>query len=52
LNKPQFKYLFKPLKEEGYPAHETHFNKFKRLYDNSKDIDEFFIAGIHLAKNI
>ena len=52
LNKPQFKQLFEPLKEQGYHAHKKNFNKFQKLYDNSKDMNEFFRKSIQLAKNI
>ncbi len=51
LNEPQFKKLYKPIKQGCYPSHKKNINKFNKLYKNSKNINDFFKKSIKEINN-
>ena len=52
LNQERFKKLYAPIIEQGYPSHKKYINQFRKIYNNSKNIKEFFKQAIPLAKKV
>ncbi len=52
LNTPNFSRLFAPRKETPYPAHEKAFPIFNVLWNESIDIDDFFVSAIKKIKEL